>query len=299
VVLEQKLCSLLDTLDVTATDRERIRSRRGRNDLLHRLLSHVIVNGFDRHLDDDPRLFAFDNGVFDMHAAQGGAFRPIVPEDLVSTPTGWSYDPDLAVQHRAELEAFLRRALPIEEDRKAVLDFHARLLHGTRTVDKFLVLTDDVGGGEGKDMLSKLFLAFFGNVGLAGCTQFLCGTSSTRDASMNAYKASRLLVANDLHPSNRLNTTILEPLTRGVDVVVGGVSATYRFIWRAGIVLLLEEGHTPQFDAEVPGLLQRMIHASVHAVRSVGDPHPRGVDYRFPLWLSALADVLHEAYFEL
>jgi very-short-patch-repair endonuclease len=324
-VFERLMIATFDKLPLTRADKRHIHSRRGRNDMAYLLGSQVLENDFAKRLDTNRDLFVVDNGVFDM--AKDGAFRPIAVEDMISMTAGWAYDADMAKTHRGDVEKFLADVLPVAEERLAVTVFFARLLSGHRAEKKFLVLTDTTGGNNGKTALSKMFVKFFGVHRFAAhnsaTTTFLCKGSIARDsnshnAGMQAYRRTRLLVAEELTCSMRLDEGLIKRLTGGLEVDVGGRACNgggeadelFVYDWQAGIVLIFNEGDCPQFDASDSAFIGRMIYATFRAlfvkssVHSQLDPEEepfvhvsdKFVVHRFSAWRSALLDILRDVY---
>ncbi len=90
-------------------DKRHVESRRGRGDMLYILASKVIDQALHNKLNGNLDLFPVANGVFDMTNNAAATFRKIRPEDYVSSTAEWEYDPELAREHRPEVDQFLQR----------------------------------------------------------------------------------------------------------------------------------------------------------------------------------------------
>eukprot|EP00798_Chlamydomonas_sp_ICE-L_P025091 gene25091-biopygen19549 len=81
---------------------------------------------------------------------------------------------------KEELDDFLRKVMPVDEERDVVLAFFAGLLSGRRKEKKFLAFTDKTSGDNGKSTLMALMGTFFGEYGSSNGTKFLTKGSFAR-----------------------------------------------------------------------------------------------------------------------
>eukprot|EP00798_Chlamydomonas_sp_ICE-L_P029631 gene29631-biopygen4262 len=81
---------------------------------------------------------------------------------------------------RDELDDFLRKVMPVDDERDVVLAFFAGLLSGRRKEKKFLAFTDKTSGDNGKSTLMALMGNFFGEYGSSNGTKFLTKGSFAR-----------------------------------------------------------------------------------------------------------------------
>ena len=292
-------------------DRRFIGTRRGIQDLRYELGGRSLDSRFERRLDANLDLFALRNGVLDMAAK---AFRPIRPEDYLRCAADWDYSSEDSVLHRADVEAFLEQILPVAEERNVTLSYLAGLLSGRRCLKKVLVLTDRRAGNNGKSTLISLLKCLFSEY--AQCNSKFVGRGSfdrdrdSHDAGMEPFIGCRLLIAEELKANMRLDVAMLKMLSGGAGVTVQGrrcgSSEVFRFTWTAGMVLVFNEGDCPQFDVGDEAWIGRMIVAPMRSKFVPGqlpderEPHTfpadTGLEERFPLWRSALLDVLLEHY---
>jgi phage/plasmid-associated DNA primase len=311
--VEQTFIDKLMSIEaLTKADRTYIQSHRGRNDVLYAFYSKVSDKRFASKLDSNLDFFAVDNGVFDMRDMR---FRPIVPEDLISTTSGWSYDPELAKTHRAELEEYLAMMLPLPEERRVFLTYFALLLSGRRTAKKFMVLTDRCGGNNGKSTLLTLMRMFFGEFTYSAGVKFLCMGSFVRDrdshdAGLNGLCNKRLMVADEMKHTMQFDEATIKQLTGGDDLVVQGrrcgTPIQFKYVWQAGIVIAFNEYECPRFDPGDVSFINRMMIMPMRAkfvVKAKVGSRMHGGDgvihalsdtikSRFPPMMSALSDIL-------
>jgi phage/plasmid-associated DNA primase len=333
VVIEEFLMELCRSCPgLTAQDLKHVESRRGRDDLRYCVASKVVDMDFLSKLDESLDLFAVSNGCFDMSNVDSSLspherFRPIGPRDYISKTAGYEFSAEEAAAHRADVERFLAQVFPVAEERRIILSYFASLLSGKRRVKKFLVLTDRRSGNNGKTTVLDLFRSTFGECYTAVDTKFVCRGSFDRDrdshdAGTEPFQGKRLVVAEELKNTMKLDDAMLKRLTGGAHTVVTGrrcgSSARYSFTWQAGFVLIFNEGDCPQFDAGDTAFMERMLVAPMRskfvAPRSRGESRGESRDHQqeheelwtfeanydikdeFPKWRSALLTILLEHY---
>ncbi len=309
--IEQLILKAFEPLkdDLTPADRRHVQSRRGRGDILYAIATTRIDKTFRDRLDANLDVFAVDNGVFDS-SPNSPVFRPLAMGDELSVTAGWSYDAAKAVEHRAELETFLARIFPIDDERRVVLAFFASLLSGRRSIKRFLAFTDRRAGNNGKSTFSNLMTRFFGAY-TEKSTKFVCKGSfshdkDSHDAGYEQMRAKRLLIAEELKHSMTLDDAMLKSLSGGADNVIRGrrlgKDERFSFVWQAGIVLIFNEGDCPKFDTGDEAFMERMVvvpFRSKFVASQVGESDDdytylmdKTIDKKFNDWLPALADVL-------
>ena len=299
---------------LSPADQKHINSRRGTDDMRHIVGRKCGDRSFKDKLDGNRDLLAADNGVWDV---PNKTFRPIEPDDFIMTTTGWSYDPLMAQQYRHELETFIAQVMPIEDEREATLAFYANLMSGYRGEKKLLILTDLRGGNNGKSTYSDMFVDFFGKRAVSQ-TEFVCLAGpkdmNSHNAGIEGHAATRLLVADELKAHMALDVGLLKRLTGGITATVGGRSChgggeaadRFKFKWQAGIVLVFNEGDCPKFDGGDSAFIDRLVVPLMRAKFLPPEKLDDADDYslpkdteiakKFPLWRSAIADMLMEKY---
>lgn len=328
--LVELFASLANDGALTDKDRRHVESRRGRYDMLYGLASRTLDEAFIERLDACPDIFAVRNGCFDFASSPQGEFRPLLLQDAVSTPAGWEYSAEASAEHRPDLLRFLETLFPVQEERRLVLGYFASLLTGHRYAKKFLVLTDRRCGNNGKSSLLALMELFYGGDVAYSCrsTKFVCrggdraaGDRNSHDAGTEPLRGKRLLIAEELKKHMMLDDALLKQLTGGSGILVSGrrfhSNERYSFLWQAGIVLVFNEGDCPQFDPADTAFMERIMVAPMRSKFVGRDEFRRllllqegdggegmmepwtfevmyDVNKKFPLWLSALADVLRE-----
>eukprot|EP00798_Chlamydomonas_sp_ICE-L_P027261 gene27261-biopygen8419 len=138
---------------------------------------------FADNLDNNPDLFAVNNGVFDSSSRDTVVFRNVEMTDNISRCAKWDYqgEDNYHLQRcKEELDDFLRKVMPVDEERDVVLAFFAGLLSGRRKEKKFLAFTDKTSGDNGKSTLMALLGSFFDEYGSSNGTKFMTKGSFAR-----------------------------------------------------------------------------------------------------------------------
>lgn len=311
------LCS--NNLDLIPDETRLVSSKNGR-DKLRKEFSLLIGmdsgHEWDRHCLTNLDLFATTNGVFDT-SAPSIPFRPLLPADYLSLTTGWAYSPTEAQSARPELELYLNQVQPVPEEQHVVLAYLASLLGGKRTAVRLLVITDDRGGKSGKTLFTQLVKLFFGqSSGYAAekdSTRFATDSlrinrGSVEKKTKNArFKGRRLMFAEELNIHMRLDESLFLKLLSPMSDVTDHHGTDYT--WSAGFMMVFSMADRPFIlDYYYDSLLDQVMVAPFRSKflspeeLEEGDLEPQtypvdiDISSRFPTWLSALADILREAY---
>ena len=298
-------------------ERKLVESIPGRSQLRQVLSQMVQLPTFCDNLDGNLDLLAVKNGVFDM-SLPGYPLRPIKPEDMVSEARccGWSYDEAEAREYRPALERFLEQVMPVAEERSVAISFIATLMSGDRAAKRFMILTDQSGGNNGKSAFCDLVRGFFGGYSRKDGKKFVTrpaverGGRNDHDAGTQNYKGVRLLVAEKLKKRMLLDEGVLKDLTSPHPTLEGrkfGQDITFRYKWTAGFLLIFNQNDCPQADPADEAFWERVIVVPFRSkflpkeeITEDAEPYtfPRDtmVGKMFPHWYSALADVLREAF---
>ena len=171
---------------------------------------------FNKKIDANKDLIAFNNGVLDM---TNMSFRDGKPDDYISFSTGIDYD---STKQYYEYEAwplvdkFLRQVLPDDEVRDYFLKHLATNLRGGNPAQKFHILTGS--GSNGKSMITNLMST---SVGDYACTVPISLLTQKRKGSGNAapevarLKGRRFVTMQEPDEAIALNTGLMKEITSG------------------------------------------------------------------------------------
>lgn len=265
---------------------------------------------FKKSLDKNLDYFVTVDKVLPRNAK---IMRSIVPADRLSLTSRWRYDEDLATKHHRDVHEFFRKLFPYPDERRIVSVFLASLLHGHRIDKHLLMFTDKRDGNNGKSTLINLLSVFFGCDFYYGKSNFVCKSSlqkdkDSHDAVMESMRYKRLLVADELNPSSRLDVDLLKNVVSSRTKVHGrsfGSKTTFQFQWQAGIILGFNQDDFPAVESMNQAFDKRLVLCPFRSkflpcleggdddssFTYVCDPT---IDEQFPAWCSALLHYLME-----
>ncbi|KAF8970749.1 hypothetical protein BGZ46_010402 [Entomortierella lignicola] len=268
-------------------------------------VKEIYDDEFGDKVDGNLDIFATLNGVYDLN---NRLFRRIIPQDYAMTNAGWKYDKESSAKHMDEVVDFFTKILPIEEERYIVLTFIASLLHGHRVDKKLLVLTDKRSGNNGKSTLLDLLRVFFGDY-LESSTKFFCKAHfdkdrDSHDAGLEPLKGKRVVLADELKKSMKLDDALIKNIAGGHYVVGGRIIGTgnrFKYTWQAGVIMVFNELDCPTFDPTDTAFMERMVVCPMRSKFVVCDQDDEdSYTYKinptihevFPSWRSSLLDYL-------
>ncbi|AXN77267.1 ATPase [Heliothis virescens ascovirus 3i] len=304
-MLQSRLCR---HLELNEQETKFIKTHSNIQNLRKLFVRKIIDEDFEDNIDENLDIFATMNGVYDMQSKE---FRTTKPQDYALTNCGWKYDKALAAQHADDVREFFEKVLPVREEREVVLRFMASCMHGHRLDKKVLLLTDRRNGNNGKSTLLTLWRTFFGGYVKAN-TKFLCRGAfekdkDSHDAGMEPLKGKRLLIADELKKTMRLDEGLIKNLAGGPYTVEGrriGRVDVFTFKWQANIVMVFNEGDCPKFDSTDTAFMNRLLVCPMRSKfvtdidRDDTATHTYVLDAditnKFKLWNSALMDLLRQ-----
>lgn len=177
----------------------------------------------------------------------------IIREEYILFSSGWTFDDALANDRRESLNKFIYKLFPIFEERRVMLKYCASLLHGHRTEKKFVILTDERGGNNGKSTWVNFLSGFFGEMTYNNTRLFLNTTiqdKNGQDAILYKIHNKRLLIGSEFKDGMKLDVSLMKKLT-GVDPITGrhfGKQEDFSFMSQAGVILVYNDGDAPKED---------------------------------------------------
>jgi P4 family phage/plasmid primase-like protien len=168
---------------------------------------------FNKKLDENKHLIAFNNGVFDTLTRE---FRPGMPEDYISFCTGIDYAADTQYHEFAcwsELKKFLHDILPHKNVREYFLKHLATCLSGVFN-QRFHILTGS--GSNGKSMLMNLCATAFGEycykANIAMFTQKR-GKAGAANPELVRMKGKRFVMMSEPDEGEPLSSGFMKEMT--------------------------------------------------------------------------------------
>jgi len=169
---------------------------------------------FVEHLDANPYLIGFENGVYDIKA---GKFRQGTYEDYITFSTGYNwcdYDPDHP--DTIGIYKFLSEILPNEAVREWTLGILGRSLIGFPD-EKFYIWTG-LSGANGKSTLVNFLEMTLGDYATSQDVALLTNKRAASNAATPEIidiKGKRMVFFQEPEPTDRLRTGILKQFTGG------------------------------------------------------------------------------------
>lgn len=278
----------------------------------HKLLDREFAAKLDAGVPRD--CVPFDNGMLD--AVNG--LRPFRRDDYLSRTIGYRYEPAVAEEDRAFVDAFYDQVMPDAEEREYLLRMMGSALFGSGRQKHFAVLCDERDGSNAKTTLMRSLEGVFGSYAASTERTFLHVSSQSNPnghaANLLAYRGKRLAFFDEPDKSAKLDVRRIKDLSSGKSRQSGrecGGSAVESFVWQALIVLACNEANFPEMDASDKPFLKRMKPLRMRSIfvdpaelrqgLYRGEPHVyemRGDDFVDRLYgcRSAHLQVLLEAY---
>ena len=308
--METVLMSNLPIDDLSQKELKHIQSRRGRSDFLYLCAQKCIDLNFKKKLNNNLDIFPLDNILVDTCNLEK---RSIQLQDYITMTTGWSYDPNLASEHKADVTSFFEKIIPNTLFRHTFFAFVASLLCGKRA-KKFLVLTDKRSGDNGKSMTLSFLEMFFGHLTRVMKTFLLKATNQKgideHNAGMAAMQYKRLLLCDEMSSDQTIDTGLIKELTSGTRATrqgrMFGSGDIFEFPWEAGIILSFNEGCLPKTGTGTDdpqsfwkrAIVIPMVSRFEDEVPEDAEPHTykadKNIGDQFPVWRSAFLDILIE-----
>jgi P4 family phage/plasmid primase-like protien len=169
---------------------------------------------FNKKMDANKDLIAFENGVFDTTTME---FRDGKPEDYITFSTGIDYDSNKQYYEYPEwsrVEKFLHQVLPDAEVREYFVKHLATNLIGGNPAQKFHILTGS--GSNGKSMITNLMTRVLGDY---ACTVPISLMTQKRKSSGSAapevarLRGRRFVTMQEPDEAIALNTGLMKEIT--------------------------------------------------------------------------------------
>lgn len=210
---------------------------------------------FVNRLDDCHHLLGFENGVYDLDAAE---FRNGRPEDCISISTGYDYVSEVDANIREQIMQFKLDIMGSEEMCDFLLDTEAYALHGDTWIQHMYVHTGN--GGNGKSVNGVLLRKTFGGYFYAPDVSMFTGKRSVGGGTSSELvkaKGRRMLLSTEPEAGDTLQAARIKYFT-------GGEVIQARAIYRLPIEFLpqftinLQMNQLPNLSNFDGGIARRM-----------------------------------------
>ena len=280
-------------------DQRYIGSTHGGMNMLKRMLNDLENLAFPNILDSKLNLLPFSNGVLELWG--DFRFRPLRWDDYVSMTTGYPFTPydQVPLEQHEFVARMYREMLPVEEEREVFQRLMGAALTGAACDKKFIVLTDVLGGNNGKSIKAEMMKQTFGNFGKADQKAILYTSSSNNPnahaANIMHYKGARLAVFDETSGDKRFDMDRLKMITSGGELGVRGAheGSVTEFRWTAFVFIACNKTCLPQFDATDAAFINRMVPVPMRAkyddtAAQAGKPNSYPMDVSLKLKVPSL-----------
>jgi P4 family phage/plasmid primase-like protien len=163
------------------------------------------------NFDEKRHLIAFDNGVYDLDAAE---FRNGLPSDMMTFTTKYDYTDIVDYTIRDDIMGFYDSIFPNDVMRDYHLAVMGYCLHGNKFLEQFWILTGSGGNGKGvQDELNKTsFGMYYYNIDITAFTQKRTSSSSANPELAKA-KGRRLMISTEPEPDDKLQGSRMKSMT--------------------------------------------------------------------------------------
>jgi len=220
-----------------------------KNNIAREICDFIIDMEFEKKLDNNKNLFAFNNCVLDLKTM---TTRPIKFDDYISITCGYDYNPDVSEKSLAECNELLNKILPDKDVLKLYLQLISCGLVG-ECIEKFVVLNG--GGGNGKGLLSEFVKLIYGDYGYIYAPVCLLTEKDKTGANPEKVKLHRKRIVMMKEPSGDGDVKLKNDRIRDI---TGGGNISGRDLYAGqkdceielNQILFMECNKRPLFESE-------------------------------------------------
>ena len=217
-------------------------------------------------MDADPHLLGLENGVIDLRS---GDYRAQTREDMISCSVGYDWNCAVDADIEENVERFFEQLYPVPDERRMAMLFGGYALTGSHPEKKWLTLSDQIGGWNGKSTFIKALRAVLGDeYSMEGVNAFLYRTDNNNEtvnshsAGLLSHKGKRLVTFEELDPKRQLNGGLLKTINGVCPQMTGRAchsGSVEKFEWKAKMVMAYNQSSMPEFDWTDSALISRML----------------------------------------
>jgi P4 family phage/plasmid primase-like protien len=191
-----------------------LKSAPNKNNIMREAVEVFYDRNFEKKLDQNKYMVAFQNGVYNLKTHH---FRPGRPEDYVSTAVPINYNDELNFDHESvqNVLTFLEQVFPDKSVRRYFMDVYADIFVGGNSRKIVLFWTGD--GDNGKSVTQKLLEKMLGPLAIKFETTLLSGKKvNLGGASPELARAGppvRHAVLEEPNKAEQLNCGVLKKLS--------------------------------------------------------------------------------------
>jgi len=246
------------------------------NGVISFLPSFYEVPNLSDLIDGKRHLFAFADGVYDL---QKGAFRMIMPQDYISTTTGYPYPKESNPAARAGINKFITSMFENDETEKYVKQVLATCLLGENRFQEFYVFTGSGANGKGAidGLLRNTWGDYYYSVDNTLFTKPLERKDQPIPALVNA-KSKRIMMTTEPESDEKLQGGLLKKI-RGGDIIEARTLNSKNIIrYVPPFKVIIQANAIPQLNRLDGGIQRSMLTEYYKGVKDLKDlPRPNSV----------------------
>jgi len=225
----------------------------------------------EERIDTNPYLFAFTDSLYDL---QKGEFRPITPQDMICTTTGYA-KPKSVPKIRKEVEEFITGLHDDAETTEYLLKILASALLGYNKFEKFYIFSGK--GGNGKGVIADLMRVSFGKYYYPAEMSLFTKIRERVDQPVPALveaRNCRIMMTTEPESSERLQVSTLKKISGGDPMECRTLNSKHIYKFKPMYKPFFQMNDIPKFSKIDLGLGRRM--------EVVGFPHSYVADPKEP-----------------
>ena len=229
-------------------------------------------------MDLNRNVLAFTNGCYDLKTL---SFRPIQPNDYVSTTTGYEFPTKSDSNVRDELKAMLWSMFENQDVIDYVMKVFASCVYGTNRWEEFYVLTGS--GRNGKGVLADLLKYTFGDYYLSVDNSLFTKPLERKDQPIPAIveaRPKRIMMTTETESEDKLQTGLLKKISGGDVMEARTLNSKHIVKYVPPYKLFFQVNNIPALSRVDPAVQNRMrvIGFPFKFISTPTEKHHRAVD---------------------
>jgi P4 family phage/plasmid primase-like protien len=226
------------------------------NGVISFLPSYYEKDDLETTMDMNRNLFAFKDGVYDCEA---GKFRPIQPQDYISTTTGYAYPKQTNEAVRKEILDMVYGLFEDEETKTYLLRVLASCIFGGNRWEEFYVFTGV--GGNGKGVIGDLVKVAFGEYYISVSNTLFTKSVDKKDQPIPALveaRCKRIMMTTEPEGEDTLKIGILKQVSGGDNIEARTLYSKHIIKYVPQFKLILQTNTIPQLSSIDLAIQRRM-----------------------------------------
>ena len=256
-------------------------------------------------MDMSRYIFAFTDGCFDLNTCK---FRKIMPNDWVSTTTGYAYPKKDNPEVREKIKAFLYGLFENHQDDEYLIKVLASCLYGGNRWEEYYGFTGS--GGNGKGVIAELMTAVFGDYYLSVDNTLFTKPLERKDQPIPALveaRCKRVMMSTEPESDDRLQAGLIKKISGGDPIEARTLHSKHIVKYKPQFKLILQMNNIPKMSKIDGGIERRMriimfpfkfvsADKMCETYHRLGDPDVKEKHCKSPEWRDEFMLMLTEVY---